>query len=140
MTNKEQGRFLSEIEMIGEQKEFYTVSLGVTLNPFNVLDESVDETLKNLRIAYNYAFVGCCEKHGVQNIDNIYDDLLEIWEIAKEINAAHPAGLKILKAILLQWLNVLWMEYVDLTRKYAALLAEGKSWAEFKAEAENEPD
>jgi hypothetical protein len=129
MTNKDKGQFLAEIKMIGLQKEFKGL-FGESINPINLVKKT-DEILDTRKTSYNYAFVKCCEKNGIANIDNIYNQLENIWgESKKEFNVITDA---ILPLLIGGWLfgalgkyqsrmKEKWEAYIDKTVDFAKTL------------------
>jgi hypothetical protein len=135
MTNKDKGQFMAEIKMIGLQKEFKGL-FGEMINPINLIKE-VDDILETRKTSYNYAFVKCCEKNSIRNIDNIYKDLEKFWTEPNE-------ELGVLKADLSSALTLIfsgplgllgsaigtyqtrisekWEQYIQETVKYAETL------------------
>ena len=97
MTNKDKGQFLAEIKFIGLQKEFKGL-FGEKLKPINLI-KKVDNILDTRRTAYNYAFVKCCEKNKIDNIDNVYTELDKLWNKSrKEIDLIIDGS-----SLLLNW-------------------------------------
>jgi hypothetical protein len=131
MTNKDKEQFLAEIKMIGRQKE-YKELFGESINPINWVKKT-DEILDTRKISYNYAFVKCCEKNGITNIDNIYNQLEKMWSDSKEeLNIV-----EVLPLLVVGWLFALgkyqnhirerWEAYINKTIDFAKTLDDSES-------------
>ena len=139
MTNKDKGQFLAEIKMIGLQKEFKGL-FGEKIKPLNLI-KNVDKILDTRKTSYNYAYVKCCEKNGITNIDNIYNDLEKIWSNYKqEFHAIYgalpllliggPFGLLALAGSIGKHqarISEKWSQYIQKTFDYAGTLDDAES-------------
>jgi len=126
MTNKDKGQFLAEIKMIGLQKEFKGL-FGEYINPLNLF-KKVDKILDTRKTSYNYAFVMCCERNGIKNIDNIYKDLEKTWSDCKQkLNYKDLIPILLFRSSFLinkykARISEKWNEYIQKTIDYAGTL------------------
>lgn len=130
MTNKDRGQFLAVIKMMGAQKEFKGL-LVEKINPLNLV-RKVDEILDTRKTTYNYQFVKICENYEIENIDNIHNELEELWIESKKEFDPIKVGIKLLFGRLIigglqmyiDRISERWEGYIKKTSNYAEELVD----------------
>jgi hypothetical protein len=125
MDKKEKRMLYDEVYMLGEQKEFKPTNVGIkqTLKQLVIsrfFSKKGKAELENMRKSYNYTFVQICDKHGVENTENIYSKLDSIWDGFDTFEkGANKVMRHILLPVAITEIIATWNNYVRATRELA---------------------